>query len=749
MKRIFTNFWRLANSHKAASARSSRKLGDEARDRGDWLTASAHYASHLQTQPDDFSIWVQKGHMSKEAGRLDDARAAYNAAAALQPNDADLLLHRAHLEKILGNLSAAAHLYLLSYSEDGNSSAASELASGLIFPHIDAQAWGKSKSPYRLVGNIEGLFGATLQGWALNPIDPHRRVDIELVVDDAVLATFSTEQPREDLAQIGYPDNIAGFCVNLSSLVDLGRGAHVALRLKDTGEPLLRSPFFAQTPALVRDWLSRHAGIQANEVVHLTEPFAHHASITFLMPVFNPRPDWLREALDSVLNQWCGQWRLICVNDGSDSVDTALILNQYSSKDSRISVIHLENNVGISTATNIAINESDTDYIAFIDQDDYLEPEAATRIIDAASTGPSIIYSDEIVTGEDINDLRFFSCRPAFSHDYYLSHPYFVHIVCVKRSVALDVGGYDESMNISADVDFILRVIEISESITHIPALLYRWRTHKGSTGHILAKEAAAASRRAIERHLERLGAGAIVESFPAHNAYVATYEPEAGSVITFQHGETPSNEHYDNSHYYLFLGEDIAEIDFTRMKGLCSRSDVGAVGATIVSTNGIVQHSGLIIQSSGVWTSSHKGELLWENGRRAGYNSSLISTRDYSAVSGECLMVPASIFHAAGGFDATLGPRLAAIDLCLKIRSLGYKVLNDGFTIARRQTSCNFPAETAEVQHVFHQRWGKAFAEGDPFYSPLLSPEGDYRPTGLDNLKAPARVTKRTRSFS
>ena len=53
-----------------------------------------------------------------------------------------------------------------------------------------------------------------------------------------------------------------------------------------------------------------------------------------------------------------------------------------------------------------------------------------------------------------------FRLRPAFSHDFYLSHPYFVHPICVRTEVARRIGGWDESLAISADVDFVLRVIE-------------------------------------------------------------------------------------------------------------------------------------------------------------------------------------------------------------------------------------------------------------------------------------------------
>ena len=98
--------------------------------------------------------------------------------------------------------------------------------------------------------------------------------------------------------------------------------------------------------------------------------------------------------------------------------------------------------------------------------------------------------------------------RPAFCHDYYLSHPYFVHIVCARTDLARRIGGWDESLSISADVDFVLRAIEASRNVVHVPAILYRWRTHATSTGHAKQQTVMAATKGAIQRHLDRLQTG-------------------------------------------------------------------------------------------------------------------------------------------------------------------------------------------------------------------------------------------------
>lgn len=87
------------------------RLADDARDRRDWTTASNHYKTYLDRNPDAFHIWVQFGHALKESGKLAAALAAYSEALGLDPHNADLLLNLGHLLKIMGHREQAAGFY--------------------------------------------------------------------------------------------------------------------------------------------------------------------------------------------------------------------------------------------------------------------------------------------------------------------------------------------------------------------------------------------------------------------------------------------------------------------------------------------------------------------------------------------------------------------------------------------------------------------------------------------------------------
>ena len=91
--------------------------------------------------------------------------------------------------------------------------------------------------------------------------------------------------------------------------------------------------------------------------------------VSIIVPIYNGEK-YLIKCLDSLSNQTLRNIEIICVNDGSTD-DTGIILDKYSSKDSRIKVISTANN-GQGFARNIALKEANGEYVAFVDSDDGL-----------------------------------------------------------------------------------------------------------------------------------------------------------------------------------------------------------------------------------------------------------------------------------------------------------------------------------------------------------------------------------------
>ncbi len=101
-------------------------------------------------------------------------------------------------------------------------------------------------------------------------------------------------------------------------------------------------------------------------------------TVSVVIPVYNTE-EYLREALDSIVNQTLRDIEIICVNDGSTD-DSAEILDEYAKKDSRISIITQENK-GLSCARNAGIMKARGKYIYFMDSDDILETTALEELI--------------------------------------------------------------------------------------------------------------------------------------------------------------------------------------------------------------------------------------------------------------------------------------------------------------------------------------------------------------------------------
>ena len=94
------------------------------------------------------------------------------------------------------------------------------------------------------------------------------------------------------------------------------------------------------------------------------------AKVSVIIPVYNIEK-YLKKCLDSVTNQTFSDIEIICVNDGS--TDNSLsILEEYAKKDNRIKIINKENG-GLSSAWNAGLNEVSSEYVTFVDGDDWID----------------------------------------------------------------------------------------------------------------------------------------------------------------------------------------------------------------------------------------------------------------------------------------------------------------------------------------------------------------------------------------
>ena len=220
----------------------------------------------------------------------------------------------------------------------------------------------------------------------------------------------------------------------------------------------------------------------------------------------------LEEAIASVCSQTFTDWELCLVDDGSTSPDVIAALRRHAASDPRIHLRRRQTAGGISAATNAALELATGQYIALLDHDDTLAPDALRRVADQLAAQPDLdmIYSDEdiVMDGRQI----WLHLKPGWSPDTLRTNGYTCHLGVYRRALVSEIGGFRSDFDGSQDVDMILRLVERTDRIAHIPHILYHWRVHTGSTAGGDAKPYAyVAARNAIAAHLERCGIDAEV----------------------------------------------------------------------------------------------------------------------------------------------------------------------------------------------------------------------------------------------
>lgn len=241
--------------------------------------------------------------------------------------------------------------------------------------------------------------------------------------------------------------------------------------------------------------------------------------VSIIMPVFNSR--WLKEAAESVLAQTYQNYELILVDDCSTLPAILETLARLKTA-SKVRIIRNPQNLGISGATNVGIQSSRGEYVAFMDHDDLLHPDALAYFVRTLNDGhdPDIFFTNEaIINSEGIIISKMSKCSPSI--DLLLSCNAVLHFCIIKKSQLMRIGLLRPEFDGAQDHELIIRALENRLSFRHLPYFLYAWRAHrqatsgdvrvyKFSSGDELPK-AYRNGKKAIQAYLDRNGIRATV----------------------------------------------------------------------------------------------------------------------------------------------------------------------------------------------------------------------------------------------
>ena len=237
--------------------------------------------------------------------------------------------------------------------------------------------------------------------------------------------------------------------------------------------------------------------------------FKYRPLISVILPVYNTDPDYLKVCIESVLNQSYTNWELCINDDASTSQATVKTLNDYADNP-RIKINHSEKNGHISVASNEAISMAEGEFIALLDHDDFLWPNALYENIKLLQDHPDavLIYSDEDKIDESPQNYVHFSpyFKPDWSPHLLECVNYITHFAVIRTEMVRKIGGFDRNMVGAQDWDLFFRVTEQTDKIYHIPTILYSWRAHDGSTAKSMESKSYAKKNQArtIKQHLSR-----------------------------------------------------------------------------------------------------------------------------------------------------------------------------------------------------------------------------------------------------
>lgn len=241
--------------------------------------------------------------------------------------------------------------------------------------------------------------------------------------------------------------------------------------------------------------------------------------ISVVLPTWNSDTRLLAKAIDSVLAQTWEHWELVIADDASDHDELRLLRHRFG--DPRIRWIDAPSRAGIARNTNEGIAVAVGDYIAFLDHDDELTPDAFYHVaVSLQERRYSLLYSDEDRIEEDefgrcVHHTPFF--KPGFDPDLLRAINYMCHLVVLRRDLVTALGGLRAGFEGAQDHDLLLRAVASlpPSEIRHLPRILYHWRVTPGSVSRTpaLASQIQQNIIAAVEDQLRRLSFVAKVET--------------------------------------------------------------------------------------------------------------------------------------------------------------------------------------------------------------------------------------------
>lgn len=274
-----------------------------------------------------------------------------------------------------------------------------------------------------------------------------------------------------------------------------------------------------------RKWFETHKSDtqELEEQQVQSSKFKHQPLISILVPIYNTPEKYLRECIESVLGQTYPNWELCIADDASPSQSAIRVVKEYARKNKKIKWVRMQQNMHIAGASNEALKLASGDFIALLDHDDILLPNALFEMVKAINLEPKVdlLYSDEDKIEDGKGHLEPYF-KPDWSPDYLKSCNYITHFAVLRHSVVKHIGGFKVGTEGAQDWDLFLRFTQYTTNVVHVPKILYSWRKAPTSTAKTAASKPYAYinQRVALRNALQDSSYGASVKNHKLYSGF-------------------------------------------------------------------------------------------------------------------------------------------------------------------------------------------------------------------------------------
>lgn len=435
------------------------------------------------------------------------------------------------------------------------------------------------------------------------------------------------------------------------------------------------------------------------------------------------------------------------------------------------------------------VKNSDCEYVMLANPEIILRKDMLFECVKVLNEFPETdaIYSDEDYVDFSRQEYLNGRLKPNLNLDLLRSMNYIYQMLLVKRGLFLQAYDfYDASTEEKSDsnYDYIFKCVENSQNIYHIPKVLYHRNVNESQNveneecqsilNHYMRTGIHATVEKTeysgIYRSRYILKESPLVSIVIPNKDHVddlkkcinsleekCNYENKEYIIVENNSTENKTLEYYDElikkcscasviywkekgfnyskinnygarfakGEYILFLNNDteIQNSDFLQeMLGYCMRKDVGAVGARMFYEDGTIQHAGVIVGLGGLASHPYAGAPK----ETYGHMGRIHAVQELSAVTAACVLVKKEVFEKVKGFESQYAVAFNDIDLCMKIRKAGYRIIYTPYANLTHYESKSRGTEDSREKRkrfeseikLFEKRWEKILKNGDPYYN-------------------------------